>query len=317
VIEAPGQFTIQQDFDNKYKQLDLLKDIFKMFRLVLVPDPINPNNFIIEPWQFYVGTGEVKDWTSKMDLSKDIVIEPLVNEQTDRLILAMAEDKDYLNEQNVIQFKETFGTAIIDSPYDILDGEKKIEVGIAPTPATQIQGYFGDSPNWNNIIIPQICTNEIENNIQVYKPIRPKPRILYYNGLESSGNWYFTDGVTTHTQTKVPIASYYSQWLPYPNAKILNFQKENGYDELDVYNESYGQDLYTRYWSNYIELIYNKYSRRLTAYFVLDDYDLVDFKYSDVIFIKDTYFYVEKIYDAPLGKRDKVKVDLIKLHHCI
>jgi len=314
VFEAPGAFTINTGFNSTYKQIDFLKDIFKMFRMVLVPDPDNPTNFKIEPWQFYIGTGEVKDWTRKMDLSKDIVIEPLVNEQTDKVRLAMAEDEDWLNKLNQNQFKETFGTAIIDSPYDILEGEREIKVGIAPTPATQIQGYFGDSPNWNNIIIPQICTQEVDNDIVVYKPIKAKPRILYYNGLESSGTWYFEDiGGPTYTQDSVPIASYYSQWLPQPNAKILNFQKENGYDQEDVVNNNYGQDLYSRYWSQYINTIYDRWSRRLTAYFVLDDYDLVNFEYSDVIFIKDTYFYVEKIYDAPLGQRDKVKVDLIKL----
>ena len=314
VLSAPGAFSVNSGFNSNYKQLDFLKDIFKLFRLVLVPDPGNPNLFQIEPWQFYIGTGEVKDWTPKMDLSKDIVIEPLVSEQTDRLVLAMAEDEDWLNKLNQEQFKETFGTAIVDSPYETLEGEKKIEVGIAPTPATQIQGYFGDSPNWDNIIIPQVCTNEIENETQVFKPIKPKPRILFYNGLESSGTWYFEDnGGPTYTQNSVPIASYYSSFLPQPNTKILNFQKENGYDQEDVINTNYGQDLYNRYWSEYINLVYDKYSRRLTAYFVLDDYDLVNFKYSDVIFVKDTYFYIEKIYDAPLGKRDKIKVDLIKL----
>ena len=317
VTEAPGEFTIQQGFNSDYKQLDFIKDIMKMFRLVLIPDPNNPSNFIIEPWQFYIGKGELKDWTEKIDLSKDIVIEPLINEQTDKLTIAMAEDEDWLNKLNQDQFKETFGTVVIDSPYDILDGERKIEIGIAPTPATQLQGYFGDSPNWDDILIPQICTQETENDITVFKPVKAKPRILYYNGMKPSGQWWVTSGsfgsFVAQEQNEIPLVSYYSSFPPQPNTKVLTFQKENGYDQVGNINKLYGTDLYTRYWSEYVELIYNKESRRLTAYFVLDDYDLVNFKYSDVIFVKDTYFYIEKIYDAPLGKRDKIKVDLIKL----
>jgi hypothetical protein len=36
-----------------------------------------------------------------------------------------------------------------------------------------------------------------------------------------------------------------------------------------------------------------------------------------VVFIRDTYYYVEKIYDAPVGQDELVKVDLIKLSRIV
>lgn len=126
--------------------------------------------------------------------------------------------------------------------------------------------------------------------------------------------WYIEDeSSVAQAKTSVPIVSYYSQWPPNPNAKILNFQKENGYDQENVFNVDYGQDLYTRYWSSYNNLVYDKWSRRLTAYFNLDAQDLIEFDYSDVIYIEGAYYYVERINDAPLEGKNTVKVDLIKL----
>ena len=312
ITEAVGQSIPSFSFDTDYKQIDFLRDIFKMFRLMLIPDVTNPTNFKIEPWAFYVGSGEVKDWSNKLDLNKDKVLRPTVLDQKDRLFFQMAEDKDFLNALNLDEFKEPFGTQIVNSGYEVLDGEQTYETKCAPTPATQILGY-SSSTLWDDVIIPQICTEEPSDVEVQYKPIKPKPRFLYYTGLTSSGSWYLYNGTSAIEQTSVPIVSYYSQWPPTPNVKILNFQKENGYDQEGVYNPNYGQDLYSRYWNNYIASVYDRWARRMTAYFVLDETDIFDFDYNDVIFIEGSYYYVEKITDAPLEGKNTVKVDLIKL----
>lgn len=313
VTQAAGGFIPSFLFDADYKQIDFVKDLFKMFRLVMVPDVNDPTNFKIEPWAFYVGSGQVKDWSNKLDLNKDKVLRPTVLDQKDRLFFQMAEDKDWLNSLNLDEFKEPFGTQIVNSGYEILDDEQVYETKCAPTPFTQIQGYFANTAAWEDVIIPQICTQEATDAGVQFKPIKAKPRFLYYNGLTSSGTWYLLDNTTPTAQTEVPIVSYYSQWPPNPNAKILNFQKENGYDQEGVFNTNYGSDLYSRYWSSYISTIYDKWGRRLTAYFSLDQADIMNFDYDDVIFIEGSYYYVEKIYDAPLEGKNTVKVDLIKL----
>jgi hypothetical protein len=95
----------------------------------------------------------------------------------------------------------------------------------------------------------------------------------------------------------------------------LSWQRENTYIDFDLAQANEGISVYDRYWSSYINTLYNKWSRRLTGYFVLSQEDLQDFSFDDVVFIKDTYFYVEKIYDVPIGNRAAVKVDLIKLNN--
>jgi hypothetical protein len=53
--------------DDTIKQIDFLSSVAKKFNLIFVPDPNSPNTIIIEPYDYYVGTGDIKDWTDKLD----------------------------------------------------------------------------------------------------------------------------------------------------------------------------------------------------------------------------------------------------------
>ena len=63
----------------------------------------------------------------------------------------------------------------------------------------------------------------------------------------------------------------------------------------------------------YVNNLYDGYARKVSAYFILDDIDLIDFNFNNVIFVKNAYYYVNKIVDAVIGKKTPVKVELIKL----
>ena len=65
--------------------------------------------------------------------------------------------------------------------------------------------------------------------------------------------------------------------------------------------------------ARYISSLYNKFSRRVTAYFTLNNVDLQTFTFDDVIFIDGKYYRPEKVIDAQIGERTAVKVQLITL----
>lgn len=314
--EAVGELNIASQFTTKYKCIDLLKDLFTMFRMVMIPNPDDINDFILVPWTQYIGSGELKDWSNKLVKNKDLIIRPLLLDQKDRLVLTMAEDTDVYNDRNLTVFDEAFGTRQIDSVYDVLEGETEIKTKIAPTPGRQVNDY---DVNWDNFTIPHIYAEKNEGGVTQKEPIKAKPRILYYNGLISTGtdNWYLENAsqTTTTTLNEAPVVSFSDQ-MPQggPNNRNLLFERETNWaGEPSPYHPITGQDLYGRYWSRYVSLIYNKDSRRVTAYFVLDETDILNFNYNDVIYVEGVYYYIEKIYDAPLGKQSEVKVDLITL----
>jgi|694.fasta_scaffold26119_3 hypothetical protein len=307
---------------NDYKQIDFIKDISTKFRLVLAPDSSDPNNFIVEPWSQYIGTGDVLDWTGKLDLSKDITIEPTFYTQKKKIVFKDKEDGDYFNQLNKQLYNETFGQLNFESPNDLLSNERQVTTNFSPTIITQPRDWNyslfptdEDSFYW---YIPQVWTKDSGE----YKPIVPNSRLLIYGGMARLGtdSWYVRDeSDTVHT-----ISDFYPRVSPNQhdgwtgfNISSLNWQNEGGYIENSVNDFIWSSpSVYDNYWSDYInDYLYNKWSRKVTAYFVLDIGDLSTFDFKDVIFVKDAYYYIEKIYDAPLDKKESIKVDLIKLNN--
>ena len=319
VSSAVDGVQIVNQLKDDYKQIDFIKDIITKFRLVMSPNKLDRNNFIIEPWKDYIASGDYFDWTKKVDLNKDFVIEPLFFTQTEEIDFMDREDKDYLNDLNLNEFGEVFGMLKVDSQNELLKGKRNVTTKIPPTPITQINpgGYSGGE----SFIIPQIYAVEPGSNpnyILQKIPMSPHTRLLFYNGLQDtnlSSVWY---DELNNTYTDYPMVSFYEN---FPNTIAdlnLNWQIETGYAyEYTGFNPLLGQSAYQEYWSQYIESLYSKWGRRVTVYVEISSEDLREFSFDDLIFIKDTYYYVEKIYDAPIGQDALVKVDLIKIERAV
>ena len=312
----PATVQISTMLRDDYKQIDFIKDILTRFRLVMSPDKNDRNNFIIEPWVNYIGTGDYFDWTKKVDLNKDFVIEPLFFTQTEEIDFKDREDRDYLNQLNINEFGEVFGMLKVDSQNELLKGKRDVTTQTPPTPVSQILPGNQD-PDGTTFIIPQVYVVEPGSQVNYILqklPMSAHTRLLFYNGMKStdSFSWRTSDNVS---RTTFPMVSFYEDF-PNTNATLnLNWQKETGYIQQDpvVSSPLSGQSCYEEYWSRYVDILYGKWSRRVTVYVELSSDDLREFSFDDLIFIKDTYYYVEKIYDVPVGQSALVKVDLIKL----
>ncbi len=306
-----------------YKQIDFIKDIITKFRLIMSPDKLDRNNFIIEPWKDYIASGDYYDWTKKVDLNKDIVIEPLFFTQSEEIDFKDREDKDYLNDLNLNEFGEVFGMLKVDSQNELLKGKRDVTTKIPPTPITQI--HTGGYSNGESFIIPQIYAVEPGNNpnyILQKIPMAAHTRLLFYNGLQPTNlenggphPWY---DELNNQYYDYPMVSFYENFPNSIGDLNLNWQIETGYAYAYTgFNPLLGQSAYSEYWSQYIESLYSKWGRRVSVYVEISSEDLREFSFDDLIFIKDTYYYVEKIYDAPIGQDALVKVDLIKIERAI
>ena len=310
---------IVNQIKDDYKQIDFIKDIITKFRLVMSPNKLDRNNFIIEPWKDYIASGDYFDWTKKVDLNKDFVIEPLFFTQTEEIDFMDREDRDYLNDLNINEFGEVFGYLHVDSNNELLKGQREVKTLTPPTPITQINpgGYSGGE----SFIIPQIYAVEPGSNpnyILQKIPMSPHTRLLFYNGLQDtnlSSVWY---DELNNTYTDYPMVSFYENFPNSINDLNLNWQVETGYAYAYTgFDPLLCQSAYDEYWSQYIDSLYSKWGRRVTVYVEISSEDLREFSFDDLIFIKDTYYYVEKIYDAPIGQDALVKVDLIKIERAV
>ena len=306
---SPGNINPATLLECTYKQIDFIKDILLMFRLVLSPDPNNPRNFIVEPWQTYINSGQLYDWSSKLVEEKDVVVEPVFFTQSDQITFTQPTDGDYINIYQMQSYKHNWGWLQFDSGNELLKGSREIKViGIANTPFTQIEGQASTS-SW---IVPQLHVHGTDDGPARHLPIKPKTRLMFYNGLKATpAAWYM---VNTSPINDYPLVSQYEAWPITPASLNLGFSNDIQYWGDDITSANYnlnGTTLYDSYWSRYINSLYNKYSRRVTAYFVLNNIDLNTFSFDDTIFVNGVYYIPEKIVDVQIGAYTEVQVQLL------
>lgn len=325
-----GSFNPTQYLDCEYKQIDFIKDVLTSFRLVMQPNPDKDNDFIIEPYNDFIASGEVLDWSDKLDMSKDLQIEPLFFTQADEIDFNLEEDTDQINDYHKKVWKETYGYLEFDSNSELLKGKRDIKVNYAPTPMGTIDG----APNNTNWVIPKIRTVEAEDQGPQHLPIKPKTRFLFYNGgrvndTVTNNNWeWFWNTSTTNGPVNTPQGPmlYYGQVSP-----ISGYRAQTPATQSDLILQWYkdvvyyvphttsapttdweGSTLYETYWANYIQSLYASQARRVTGHFILDELDLYDFTFDKVIFVNGVYYTVEKIVDAQVGETASTKVILTK-----
>ena len=327
---SPGGYYPARDLDCDYKQVDFIKDLLTSFRLVLAPKTGKPNTFIIEPWQDYIGSGTTYDWSKKLCEEKDMVIEPLFNTQSETIEFNLTPDTDWINDFHQKDFNRTHGFLRYDSNNELLKGKRDVKVSYSPTPVYQIEQFVSGQHPAPEFIIPYMHKHEndgptTEQYTTQHQPIKPKTRLLFYNGLQpitDSNNYWYSLGMSVDSTGSGgyqywPLMSMYSEWVANagPTEESVKLEWSNDiryFNPIANYNEI-GNTLYDQYWSRYINSLYNKFSRRVTAYFTLNNVDLQYFSFDDIIFVNGKYYRPEKIIDVQIGATTEVQVQLITL----
>ena len=322
---SPGGYYPARDLDCDYKQVDFIKDILTSFRLVLAPKNGKPNTFIIEPWQDYIGSGTTYDWSKKLCEEKDMVIEPLFNTQSETIEFNLTADTDWINDFHQKDFNRTHGFLRYDSNNELLKGKRDIKVSYSPTPVYQIEQFVSGNHPAPEFIIPFMHKHENDGPVTQHQPIKPKTRLLFYNGLQpitDSQNYWFSQDMSVDSgggggYEWWPLVSMYSEWVanagPTEESVKLEWSNDIRYFNPTANYNQLGNTLYDQFWSRYINSLYNKFTRRVTAYFTLNNVDLQYFSFDDIIFVNGKYYRPEKIIDVQVGATTEVQVKLITL----
>ena len=301
-----GQTLVASDAIPKdIKQKDLLTSFFKAARLFVDVDPANDNNYIIETRNDFYSLGQVKDWTKKYAIDRSTTIRFPAEVDIKNFIYRYKSDTDYFNKKYEDTYQEPYGThkEIVDNDFTLKDDVT--ELIFSPTPIV-------DNTN-NSMIIPKIFSYDGTT----VKPQKHNIRLLMYNGVETmtAGTWNYvaptSDGLGAAT---LPMSSYpacamvddalnptESIEFGVPNTV---FYSPLTYTTNNIFNRDYSQEL--------AELI-DRDSRIVTAYFYLTPDDIALFDFRDKIFVKDTYYFVNKISDYNKIKPGLTKVELLKI----
>ena len=279
------------------KQIDFLFGLQRMFNLVFIPDKNIPDKYKIEPYTEYLSGGSSKDWSNKIDLDKDVQTTPTTDLQARQYEWNMSAGKDFLGQQVLTQLARTYGRyRVTDPSNDFAVGTKEVKspfasYTISNVPSTDFQILRTISP-----------TGEILQD--------PLPRLAFWTGLQSLGNWYFGNG--TNLKTTFPHFSDLSDFgaAVVPATIDLNFGYERKFRSI-VANPR--DALYYKYWHPFTGELYSADARIMTAFFRLTASDVSQFEWSDKIYIQDTYWRITSIEYAANDSGALAKVSLLKI----
>ena len=328
--------------DPVIKQIDILSSIAKKFNLVFIPDPDTANVIIIEPFDFYVGTGEEYDWTQKLSYDKGFTVEPAINFLESNVILTDLEDGDEGNRIFKLQNNRIYGVQNFYGPTDFKTSEKKIQTIFSPELIRKWDDNIGLPLGINySATNQQDCDNQVRWN---YKGVKSKPKLMFW----SSGFNPFIDSVNEVYKKNEGFSSYqiYVQEsnstgttgvrgfdvIPSVSHTMpmgLNDEYKIDNDSLSIlfnselptdigvqtYNTYTEQDVFNVFYNNRFTNIYDPNTRLLSGYFDLKYSDILNLKAQDIIKIQEQYFIVNKISDFNLINRELTKVELLQYNN--
>lgn len=322
VLDGPDDVIVSTFYpgEGSMKKIDFIKGITKMFNLVFEPDRDSAKNFKIEPWIDWIQLGDEKDWTDYLDGSTDLQQIPVFQEQQRNLIFTGMDDADVQNTIFQEEYKRSFMFRQFDSGINIIKGTQETKVPFAGTPLQSIPSRtVAQYPNWVFPTFAKLQPGDVNQpNSGKLQPIQVKPRILSYNGLQSNDiPWYLfpTVGGTSGAlaQNTYPLVSTFETWPPTKFTQELTYQsKPQLWSPAADYVQTTANDLYTVYWGEFVQWLYDPFNRKVVANFKLNPLEVQSLKFNDKIWVKDAWYFVSKISDYPVGEIAKVKVELIK-----
>jgi len=282
------------------KQIDFVTDVIKMHNCAIVPDRANPSKIYIVPQQSYLGSGDTLDWTPKLDTSKDIVLSSTVDLQKGKFqfTYTAGEDllsKQYKNAERVYGDYEAVGYTVNPNTAssDFAIGDQRIQLVTRSTPSGVVNG--------NGYVMPMFLNDQLQF-------IAPGPRCLF-----EAGTWniqLYDEGGNTVVYDAIPVLNNYSQVYAEIDDEDLNWAPE--VPPHFIYSNPYN-NLFNKYWRSYMNALYSPDGRIMEASFALDLKDILTFKFSDKVWIQDSYWRILEVNDYKVGNYESTKVKLLKI----
>lgn len=295
---------------------EFFKSLIILFNLVIWQDE-NNKKIRIEPYNWYYNDSDrtVRDWTNKLDLQGERIIEPLNFELAKDIVwTGKYAENEYLPKLFFDRFDFVYGRRKFTTESNIFTGQQIYEVPFGPCPTSGVT-------NAPNFIIPQFYYNN--NNQQA--PYAVIPHLFFWVGnrfaykdvfKSDQGHWYMFSGSTAVEWNTYPCVSHLSFIDSQIPEVISDLNFEATFDFFGNTNTQIAQftnfTLYNSYWRSYIENLYSSQSKRLTGNFFMKPIEYYDLRLNDKIFVHDSFFTIERINDANLVNRDLTKISLIK-----
>jgi hypothetical protein len=304
---------ILQTLRGELGQWEFLKGIMTMFNLVASPDKSNPKNIIIEPYKdmflpsitgtpnFFDNNSTQLDWTDKIDTT-EIKLEVLADLNKRTVFKFVEDDDDYaFNLYKTTVQGHLYGSQVFDAStttgnlQSVLEGEEEIIAEpFAATVPKPLETQFPD------FITPSIYSYNADDGTT--EGFENSPRIMYNNGIKSTGASYFIppqNGLSSENQPNFLQFSHLTDiptLISIPPVSTDTVDFHFGICQLiQPIGDATPNNLFNTYWLPYFNELYNPDTKTMTLKVNLTSGDLNTFFFYDTVFIKNRLFRVNKI----------------------
>lgn len=302
---STGIVQLGEQFDPQTKCSDILSGLIQKFNLVFEPDYTKNKVIKIDTYETWLGKGNRKDWSRKIQQADRIGIRSPLSSQQKTLIFEDAKDNDKLSKE-VIDNAEGFqwGTEVVDAISNVPQGEKNIGEYFAPVILDRIPG--GNTTD----VVPQLY--KTDNTEIGRKTFKHKPRIGYKvgNGL-SKPAYIGYDGISFQNYATL---SNYNQ-LPVTASVTKNLHFNDSFYTPTFTSVTGSVTAYDEYYNNYISDLYREDNKILSADIEFEPTELRNINLNDVIFVNDNWYRINKIKGFNLNQKDVVNVELIGIRN--
>jgi hypothetical protein len=133
-----------------------------------------------------------------------------------------------------------------------------------------------------------------------YQPARVQPRLLFYNGLKDCEPYFVASGsITLATNQALNAFPYFDNYsgqnTTTESLSLLFFNEEAPYGVAPT------ASLYTEYWEDYVELLYNPRTRLINAAAIIPLADYFKMELNDIVDFRGNYYHLRAINDYSLS----------------
>ena len=316
-IEDGDEISLSSYVPKNIKQKDLLSDIISRYNVYVRKHPTKTKTLILETRDdFYSNNVAVLDWTQKKDYSSEDSIKFLSDLQNKEILFSYKEDNsatDASGKKRYESYKtstgDIYGQKKVSFENDFVKGVKEIKSIFSSAP---LQSRSSVDDGENHVIVPAVSSGVSKRNSV----------LLYWGGLIATRDQDGNSGVdfnikwgastsTPTTYTTYPYAGHYDN--PYTPTLDIHFGQVT-YEYYGTFlNNITDNNLFNQEWRNYINQISN--GKLITSKFYLKETDINFIKdnLNARIFVKDSYYNINKIVDYKPLEDGLTTVELLRI----
>jgi hypothetical protein len=157
---------------NGIKCVDFIKGIQRKFNLMIYPSKTVPNQFIVETFNNWYRSGQIKNFDNYINLNDKIEVMPANNLAVNKLEFGDTLDQDYVSQQFSKAANREYGkTYYVDTQNFFSQGEFKVQSAFASSPLLLVAGSGISGSNGSSDIVTGTNSIYIEDSFYSSEPI--------------------------------------------------------------------------------------------------------------------------------------------------